>query len=263
MKRSYELVLPHVFTFEGGLSMDREDRGNWTTGIIGKGELNGTKYGISAMAFPDIDIANLTQDEAKSIYKRQYWDLSGGDELPYGLDFSVFDFAVNSGVSRAVKELQKILGFKGKDIDGIMGMITLRAVGAVSDIVGLIEEYNNKRLSFMKRLRVWERYKNGWTKRVHHVRDLSQDLTDGKIDGRISLPDLAPVAPNKADGAIKSRLVACKPEAIATGVTALSGLIASVSDAPILQYGLLVAIVIGSGVAGYYFYNRIQQEVVA
>lgn len=256
MKRSFELVLPHVFNSEGGLSMDRNDRGNWTTGVIGKGELKGTNHGISAMSFPNVDIASLTKEKAESIYKKQYWDAVAGDDLPSGLDYSVFDFAVNSGAPRAVKFLQRLIGAKP---DGHVGMKTLAALEG-KDIVAIIETYNAKRLKFMKSLRTWNLYGNGWERRVNHVRDLSHDLSDGKIDGKISMPAIAPVAPVPAEGKLKTKEIVCKPEIIAGGVTALSGLLGAISDAPILQWGFVGAMIVGSVVGGCYVYNLIQQR---
>ena len=55
-ERAFEKLIDH----EKGLSLDPKDRGNWTTGVIGKGELKGTKYGVSAMSYPHLDIRNLT-----------------------------------------------------------------------------------------------------------------------------------------------------------------------------------------------------------
>lgn len=258
MKQSFELVILHVFKSEGGLSMDPNDRGNWTTGIIGKGELKGTKYGISAMTFPDYDIKNLELADAHSIYKAQYWDTAKCDDLPYGLDYSVFDFAVNSGVARAVRFLQKILGVK---VDGIVGLKTLAAVKE-RDTIRLINQYNDARLDFMKTLKTWNRYGKGWARRVQHVRQVSRDLVDGVLDGHVARPEAAPVVPYVASGKKRISDIAAKPEMIAGSVSAVSGLLAAVSDAPVLQYGLAGAILIGAVTAGYWFYNRMQQEVM-
>src|SRR5574337_419321 len=67
-----------AFTFligdEGNFQDSSNDRGNWTTGIIGQGECKGTKFGISAYAYPLLDIRNLTLDEVKAIYLRDYWN---------------------------------------------------------------------------------------------------------------------------------------------------------------------------------------------
>lgn len=62
-KKAFELTVGH----EGGYGNDKRDRGNWTTGVIGEGELKGTKYGVSAMSYPDYDIENLTLEQAEKI----------------------------------------------------------------------------------------------------------------------------------------------------------------------------------------------------
>lgn len=82
-----------------------------------------TKFGISKREFPYLDIANLTIEQAKVIYKQKYWDLIKGDELPFPLNVFVFDSAVNQGVEAAKKLLQKTLNEK---TDGIFGVSTLQ-----------------------------------------------------------------------------------------------------------------------------------------
>lgn len=113
----FHAVIPVVINLEGGLSLDPRDNGNWTGGKQGAGELRGTKYGISAAAYPTLDIQALTVDDAKAIYKRDYWDAVGGDELPPALAAVVFDTAVNSGVGTALRllsESSSLLGFIGR-----------------------------------------------------------------------------------------------------------------------------------------------------
>jgi len=100
---NFERALAEVFGHEGGYTADLRDAGNWTSGKRGVGQLKGTKYGISAAAFPYLDIKNLTVKQAGEIYRERYWKVVGGDTLEPGVDLAVFDAAVNSGVSRARK----------------------------------------------------------------------------------------------------------------------------------------------------------------
>lgn len=67
-----------------------------------------TKYGISKRAYPAIDIKNLTLDQAKAIYKRDYWDRMGCDTRPWGPALVLFDCAVNQGVKRATQLLGQV-----------------------------------------------------------------------------------------------------------------------------------------------------------
>lgn len=113
----FHKIVSTVINLEGGLSLDPNDSGNWTGGKQGAGELRGTKYGISAAAHPTLDIQALTVDDAKEIYKRDYWDAVGGDELPPALAAVVFDTAVNSGVKTALRLLSEsngLLDFIGR-----------------------------------------------------------------------------------------------------------------------------------------------------
>lgn len=110
---------------EGGYDTNPKDRGNWTGGVVGVGELRGTKYGVSAAAFPRLDIKNLTLAQARALYARNYWALAGCDRLPEGVDAVVFDAAVNHGVNGAIRLLQRAVGVFQ---DGIIGPVTLKAV---------------------------------------------------------------------------------------------------------------------------------------
>lgn len=97
-----QTILSRILQNEGGFTADPDDRGNWTTGIIGKGELKGTKYGISAMAFPNLDIKNLDLATAEKIFVEKYFaKIPLVDSEAY--QYQLYDHAVNAGVSRALK----------------------------------------------------------------------------------------------------------------------------------------------------------------
>lgn len=156
--KAFDLLIGH----EGGYTALRSDPGNWTGGKVGVGVLKGTKYGIAANSYPNEDIKNLTLARAKQIYKRDYWDKVWGDKLPASLAFHVFDMAVNSGISRGVKLLQKTVGSAQ---DGIMGPATLRAAQAM-DVNAAIMMYNANRLKFYTSLSTFGTFGKGWTNRV-------------------------------------------------------------------------------------------------
>ena len=107
------------------------------------------------------------------MYKRQYWDRSSCDLLPSGIDYLVFDTAVNSGSGRAIKLLQ---GCVGVTVDGSLGPMTL---GAVNDCTPeqLIEDYCKARLSFLSYLPTWETFGKGWTNRVNDVHQNAISMT--------------------------------------------------------------------------------------
>lgn len=112
------------------------------------------------------DLRRITDAQVATIYRRQYWDAIAGAELPDGVDYAVFDFAVNSGPGRAAKYLQAVLGVAQ---DGKIGPATVaaaRSAGQASTIHSLCD----KRLAFLKRLSTWPTFGKGWTKRVAGVR---------------------------------------------------------------------------------------------
>lgn len=166
---SYEDAFKKVVGHEGGFTANPKDRGNWTSGKIGVGELKGTKYGISAMAYPHLDIRNLTLDQARAIYKRDYWDRVKGDQLTFPVAFNVFDGAVNSGVLRSILWLQEAVGVTA---DGILGPKTLAAVKARTD-AELIARYCSRRLLFLTSMNdtAWSEFGRGLVARV--ARNLS------------------------------------------------------------------------------------------
>ncbi|WP_348629672.1 glycosyl hydrolase 108 family protein [Mesorhizobium sp. WSM3860] len=100
------------------------------------------------------------------LYRRFYWDAVSGDELPDGVDYAVFDFAVNSGPGRAAKYLQAALGVAQ---DGRIGPATLAAARAKPAGV-VIDMLCDARLAFLQRLPTWPTFGNGWRARVASVR---------------------------------------------------------------------------------------------
>lgn len=158
----------HTITqkLEGGYSTNRADPGNWTGGKVGKGELKGTKAGIAAASYPNLDIKNLTAAQIEQIYEREYWNVVRGDELPAGVDLSTYDYGVNSGNSRSIKTLQKVAGVIQ---DGKVGRATLAAVRAKRATV-IIQGINDARLGFLQGLTNWRTFGRGWGSRVGEVR---------------------------------------------------------------------------------------------
>ncbi len=172
MKLTFEQAFDRLIGHEGKFTDDKNDRGNWTTGIIGKGILKGTKYGISAMTYPDFDIKNLTLDQAKEIYKRDWWDKLNADNLDPAIVFQVWDFAINAGMGTAKRKLQKSVGMAE---DGIIGPLTIKAIQK-ADLNDVLMKFNAERLNHYTSLSTWPRYGKGWTLRV------AQQLNYGAMD---------------------------------------------------------------------------------
>ncbi len=123
----FETAWPVLLGHEGGFQNDRNDPGNWTGGSVGAGDLKGTKYGISAAQYPDLDIAELTEDDARAIYYRDWWQKFGFDQLPPVVAAKVFDVAVDIGDKAAVQALQRAIRATGTFLfdDGALGTITI------------------------------------------------------------------------------------------------------------------------------------------
>jgi len=150
-------------------------------------------------------VDHITQDEAEAILFEQYFEPVKFDRLPPGLDYTVVDFAVNSGVRRASEYLQRAIVKHGIriSVDGAIGNETLAALdqlGRQGKIVALIEQINRDRWAFMKRLRHWPAFKTGWTRRVMGDKVGVQAGDHGVIDRSVRLAQgqnpLGPVSTN-------------------------------------------------------------------
>jgi lysozyme family protein len=124
-----------------------------------------TKFGISKRMYPTLDIKNLDEQKAKSIYKFDYWDTICADLLPKSLRLLVFDCAVNQGPGTAIKILQRTLGLKP---DGHFGSITKQAIKDLDEVY-IIDRYAQMRLERYQALPHWEFFGKGWSRRLLDV----------------------------------------------------------------------------------------------
>jgi len=121
-----------------------------------------TKYGISKRAYPMENIAALTLERAKELYRRDYWVPAGCETVPEPIKFDLFDMAVNSGVRQAIRTLQHAVGTTE---DGLLGSATLTATQAMSPDRVLMR-FNAARLLFMTTLVTWPTFGRGWARRI-------------------------------------------------------------------------------------------------
>lgn len=157
---NFDLAFDRLIAHEGGYVNDPQDPG---------GE---TQWGISKRSYPQLDIKRLTRDDAKAIYRRDFWDRIQGDALHDGVAFQVFDTAVNSGIETAVRMLQRALGVAD---DGHFGPASRAAAKAMSE-ADQIMRFNAERIDFYTRLTTFERFGKGWVRRV------AANLRYGAID---------------------------------------------------------------------------------
>lgn len=192
MRENFKTALAAVLVHEGGYVNDPRDPG----GATNKGITHRTYAAYQARigATPS-DVKHITDTEVAAIYKQQYWAAIMGDDLPSGLDYAVFDFAVNSGPSRAAKFLQRILGVAD---DGHIGMQTLKAIAA-RDVDGLIKSICANRLAWLRKLRHWPTFGKGWGRRVADV-----EMKAGRMARLLPSGSMGKIEPaqGKADGPI-------------------------------------------------------------
>jgi lysozyme family protein len=140
--QAFKVILKH----EGGFQKLPNDKGNWTGGRIGVGELKGTKYGISAAQFPELDIQNLTVEQASEIYKSEYWFYDGIESQP--IADKLADLGVLFGVSVAVSVMQLTLQSidPTQPITGKFGPITLGHINQAGE-TSLLTSYKANMLT--------------------------------------------------------------------------------------------------------------------
>ena len=161
MNSNFEKALALVLEHEGGYVDHPKDPGGATNRGVTQAVYNAYRKirgrGMQSVKF-------ITDDELRAIYKFQYWDKVQGDFLPTGLDYAVFDFAVNSGVGRAAKYLQAVLGV-AQD-----GQIGARTLAAITKPVNTINALCDRRMGFLRNLRTFLTFGKGWSRRVQDVR---------------------------------------------------------------------------------------------
>lgn len=161
MKSNFPKALDALLHHEGGFVNHSDDPGGMTN--LGCTKAVWEEY--CGHPVTEKAMRALTPADVAPLYKRKYWDKVKADELPAGIDYCVFDTAINSGPGRAIKLLQGVVGV---DQDGDIGPKTLAAVKAF-DPKDLLQDYSKRRLSFMMDLKNWPTFGKGWSRRVSEV----------------------------------------------------------------------------------------------
>lgn len=184
---TFNTILPFLFADEGGYCNDKNDPGG------------PTKYGITIHDVrkyinPNATASNvkaLTKDDAKLIFRERYWNALNCDKLPAGLDYTVFDYGVHSGVPRAGRVLRRLCGMSTDrtDInDSVIARVRQRNVNE------LIEAMNDERERFLRGL-PRAKYFPGWFPRVVRVRARSLRIAAGVVAEVVPVGHIAPVTP--------------------------------------------------------------------
>lgn len=162
MRENFTAALALVLAHEGGFVNHPADPGGATNRGVTQKVYDGWR---KAQGFAVRSVRHIEAAEVEAIYRRDYWGAVRGDDLPGGVDYAVFDFAVNSGVSRATKYLQTAVGVAA---DGVIGPHTLAMVQH-HERARLIQSICAARLNFLKGLGTFKTFGNGWTRRVLEV----------------------------------------------------------------------------------------------
>jgi lysozyme family protein len=168
VKDNFEQCLAFVLKHEGGYVNNLKDPGGMTN-------LGVTKRVYEAYVGHPVDevtMRSLTPEMVEPIYKINYWDACHCDNLPDGVDYAVFDFAVNSGTRRAIKVMQKCAGVAD---DGVIGPATMRAVSECNPR-HLASDICEARLAFLQALPIWDTFGKGWSRRVTEVEQMAFNM---------------------------------------------------------------------------------------
>jgi lysozyme family protein len=168
MKENFDAALAAVLHHEGGYVNHPADPGGMTNlGVTRRVWQEWVGREVSEQ-----EMRSLTPEQVGPMYKEKYWDKIKGDDLPAGVDYVVFDAAINSGPGRAAKWLQECVGATP---DGAIGPATLRAV-ADADPEELIARYQERRRDFLQSLNTWPTFGKGWGRRVDEVASAAQQM---------------------------------------------------------------------------------------
>ena len=162
---SFDACIKVILSSEGGFVNDPVDPGGATNMGITIATLSAERGDQCTVA----DVKALPQAEAVRIYQVSYWNPAHCGELPDGVDLMVFDAAVNSGISRAIRLLQKAVGV---DDDGAFGPATKAAVKAMAS-KDVINAYHDAHAAFYEGLSTFWKYGKGWIARDDRTRSIA------------------------------------------------------------------------------------------
>jgi lysozyme family protein len=182
---TYDEALRRLLAHEGGYVNHPSDPGG------------PTNFGITLADYrryrkPDAtaaDVRAMKVGDANAIYRAKYWNAQRCDQLPPGVDYSIFDYGVNSGTGRSGKVLRRVLGLSDKT--SVVNDEVLRAVGK-RDPKALIAAINDERLAFLKHLKTWPVFGAGWSRRVAGVRSVSLRMAAQTRSAATVVTDTAP-----------------------------------------------------------------------
>lgn len=255
---NFDLCLSHVLKHEGGFSNHPRDPGGATMKGITQRVYDGYR---ARKGLPKQSVRNIDDAEVRDIYRRQYWDRVEGDELPSGVDYCVFDGAVNSGPVQAIKWLQRAVG--SNSADGALGEITLYRVREHYDHDILVADMCGRRMAFLKSLTTWRDFGTGWSRRVADVKRIGQVLADGSV-GERRVPEPVELPAEATGKATANELPETRNlEDASKGGGAGSVIVETINQiqpyadySQYIRYAVVALLVISAGIAIYALWRR-------
>jgi len=170
MRENFDKALQLMLKHEGGFVNHPSDPGGMTNlGVTQRVYEEWVGYEVTKQ-----DMMKLTPEDVAPIYLKNYWEKASCDELPSGLDYVVFDWAVNSGVSRSSKGVQKCCG---AEPDGVIGPKTLQLILG-QDTNFMIEKFKEVRQSFYEGLNHFDAFGRGWTRRNDEATEVALGMVE-------------------------------------------------------------------------------------
>ncbi len=201
MRETFPAALAALLRHEGGYVNHPEDPGGHTNMGITLTTLTSWRRRQGKPDPTVEELRALSREEAAALYRWQYWEVIKGDSLPAGLDYALFDFAVNSGPARAGRFLQKIVGSAA---DGIIGVNTLAALEGAGSTGFVIAKLCEDRLAWLRSLRGWSHFGRGWRRRVGEVSASAKAMAAGAAVPTPVLPSSPEQAPSTRRAKVKT-----------------------------------------------------------
>lgn len=220
MDRNFARSLSLVLKNEGGWSDIAADPG----GATQKGITLATYRSFIKPGGSKADLRAITDEQVATVYREEYWGALNCASLPDGVDFAAMDFGVNSGVGRAARYLQQIVGVA---TDGVIGPATITAVKA-KPAADVINKLCDMRLGFLQRLPTWPTFGRGWAIRVASVRAAALQMASQPAQPASPVPvSPAPVQPAPVTVPKPPKTVPVRHVGIGAGVVGIAAAIAT------------------------------------
>jgi len=173
MKKNFDKCLSMLLHHEGGFVNHPKDPGGMTNLGVTKAVYD--KW--IGRESTEQEMRDLTFVDVAPIYKKNYWDRVRGDDLPSGVDWCAFDWAVDSGSGRPAKAIQRAAGATP---DGAIGPMTIQAVMNHEPKM-IIESVYTQRQSFYESLKTFETFGRGWTRRNQETLKAALEMAHGAV----------------------------------------------------------------------------------